>query len=97
MPPAAAQDPDETARFRSLWRRCLIEGARDDSSAIHGRLLDGYREPRRYYHTFDHIRHCLAMLDQCRALLRHPDAVELAVWFHDVIFEPGKPDNRSPM
>ena len=95
MPTAAAQDPDETARFRSLWRRCLIEGARDDSAAIHARLLEGYGEPGRYYHSFAHIRHCLAMFDQCRSLLRHPDAVELAVWFHDVIFEPGKPDNEA--
>jgi predicted metal-dependent HD superfamily phosphohydrolase len=95
MPPFAAQDPDGSDRFRELWQRCLGESARDDSQAIHQRLLGGYNEPGRYYHTFEHIRHCLAMFDTCRSEIDEPDAVELAIWFHDVIFEPGNPDNEA--
>ena len=95
MPPFAAQDPDGSERFRALWRRCLCEGARDDSQAIHQRLVDGYNEPRRYYHTFDHIRHCLTMFDECRERVDNPDPLELSVWFHDVIFEPGNADNEA--
>ena len=95
MPPFAAQDPDGADRFRGLWQRCLVDGARDDGKAVHDRLLSGYNEAGRYYHTFDHIRHCLAMFDTCRSQLEDPDAVELAVWFHDVIFEPGNPDNEA--
>ena len=95
MPPLAVQDPDGADRFRGLWQRCLIAGARDDGSTIHQRLFSGYNEPQRYYHTFDHIRHCLAMFDECRSRLDNPDAVELAVWFHDVVFESGKADNEA--
>ncbi len=82
-------------RFRALWQRCLIDGAADDSSEIHQRLLDGYREPQRHYHTLAHIEQCLGMFDQCKSLASNPDALELAVWFHDVIFEPGKSDNEK--
>jgi len=83
------------SRFKLLWQRCLIEGAADASAAIHQRLVDGYNEPQRHYHTLAHIDHCLAMFDQCKSLVTNPDALEIAVWFHDVIFEPGKNDNEA--
>jgi predicted metal-dependent HD superfamily phosphohydrolase len=95
MSPAAAPDLSDPERFRSLWRRCLIEGARDDSAAIHRRLLERYRESWRYYHTLEHIEHCIGWFDSCSSLVRYPDPLELAVWFHDAIWEPGNPDNEA--
>ena len=81
-------------RFQSLWRRCLLDNASDHSAEIHQRLTSAYNEPQRHYHTLDHIGHCLSLFDQCKALLDNPDALELAIWFHDAIFETGKPDNE---
>lgn len=95
MSPPAAGDIRDPDRFRALWQRCLVDGARDDSEKIHQRLLDGYNEPQRHYHTLAHIEQCMAMFDQCKSLASNPDALELAVWFHDVIFEPGSPDNEA--
>lgn len=95
MPSAGSGSISGLDRFQPLWQRCLIEGAADDSAEIHQRLLDGYNEPQRHYHTLAHIEQCLGMFDQCKALASTPDALELAVWFHDVIFEPGKPDNEK--
>jgi predicted metal-dependent HD superfamily phosphohydrolase len=82
-------------RFQSLWRRCMNAGAADSSTAIHQRLVDAYNEPQRRYHTLAHIDHCLAIFDQCKSLTANPDALEIAVWFHDVIFEPGKRENEA--
>jgi len=82
-------------RFQDLWRRCLIDGERDDSASIHQRLINSYCEPQRHYHTLAHIEHCLGMFDQCKSLVSNPDALEIAVWFHDVIFEPGRHDNEA--
>lgn len=84
----------ETDRFQALWRRCLIDGARDDSAKIHRMLLDAYREPQRHYHTLAHIEQCLGMFDACKSLANDADALELAVWFHDVIFEPDQAENE---
>ncbi len=95
MPPATAPDLSDPGRFRALWRRCLLDGISDDGATVHQRLLDGYREPQRYYHTPQHIEHCLSWFDRCRSLVGNPDALELAIWFHDVIYEPGKPDNEA--
>ena len=82
-------------RFQDLWRRCLVDGGRDDSASIHERLINSYCEPQRHYHTLVHIEHCLGMFDQCKSLVSNPDALEIAVWFHDVIFEPGRHDNEA--
>lgn len=94
MPQPAAADISGIDRFRALWQRCLLAGAPDDSTAIHQRLIDGYNESQRHYHDLEHIEHCLRMFDACRPKLEQPDAVELSVWFHDVVFEPGRCDNE---
>ena len=82
-------------RFRSLWQRNLIDGAADDSETVHQQLLDAYREPQRHYHTLAHIEHCMSMFDLCESLCAWPDALEIAIWMHDVILVPGKRDNEA--
>ncbi|MCP4982651.1 MAG: hypothetical protein GY935_19410 [Gammaproteobacteria bacterium] len=82
-------------RFHSLWQRCLLVAMPDHSVAIHKQLLYAYNEPQRHYHTLAHIEHCLGMFDSCESLVDNPDALEIAVWFHDVIYEPEKSDNEA--
>ena len=83
------------ARFQSLWQRNLTESAIDDSQAIYQRLLAGYHEPQRHYHTLDHIKHCLGMFEDCKSLVHDPDSLEMATWFHDVILVSGRRDNEA--
>ncbi|WP_322026165.1 hypothetical protein [Burkholderia sp. BCC1977] len=58
-------------------------------------LAQCYTEPARHYHTLVHVRRCLRHLDLARHAIPEPDAVELALWFHDVIFVPGAQDNEQ--
>jgi predicted metal-dependent HD superfamily phosphohydrolase len=48
-------------------------------------LLRRYAEPHRRYHTADHLRHVLAMIDE---LADDQDLflVRLAAWFHDSVY-----------
>jgi predicted metal-dependent HD superfamily phosphohydrolase len=85
----------ELSRFQALWRRNLVSGAVDNSTAIHQRLLAGYQESNRFYHSLDHIEHCLKMFEQCKSLVAYPDTLEIAIWFHDVILESGRRDNEA--
>ena len=77
-------------RFEELWERCVGAGGED----AFRRLEALYGEPHRHYHDQTHIVHCLRQFDLAHALTPDPDAVEMALWFHDAIYE--VPDGPSP-
>lgn len=58
------------------------------------RLLQHYQQSHRHYHNISHIHACLTWFDQVKAQLKNPLAVELAIWFHDVIYDVRKSDNE---
>ena len=79
-------------RWVTLWR---ATGAGGDAAGWYERLTSAYAEPHRYYHTQHHIAECLAEFDRVRRLARHPTAVELALWFHDAVYDPRAADNEE--
>ncbi|XJV84026.1 hypothetical protein AB3469_38345 [Burkholderia anthina] len=79
------------ARFVALWS---CSGG-IDAEEVYRMLARSYTEPARHYHTLVHVRRCLRQLDLARDMIPEPDAVELALWFHDVIFVPGAKDNEQ--
>lgn len=82
-------------RFIALWRRCLEPGAHSDPAAVWQELAQRYAEPHRHYHDKSHLAHCLEQLDLAAGEIHDPDQVELAIWFHDVVNEPGIADNEQ--
>lgn len=54
-----------------------------------------YSEPGRYYHTLDHIRHLLICVDGLGSHARNLNAVRLATWLHDVIYNSRASDNEE--
>lgn len=53
-----------------------------------------YDEPHRYYHTIDHIRHCISDLNKIKSRINDFSALYLALLFHDVIYDPTKSNNE---
>jgi predicted metal-dependent HD superfamily phosphohydrolase len=58
-------------------------------------LVRAYSEPGRYYHTLDHVRQVLATLDTFGGQAADPAALQLAAWFHDVVYDSRAGDNEE--
>jgi predicted metal-dependent HD superfamily phosphohydrolase len=66
-----------------------------ESNETFEQLLDAYSQKHRHYHTGAHIEHCLRELDSAPGLAQEPAEVELALWFHDVVYDPYSSDNEA--
>jgi predicted metal-dependent HD superfamily phosphohydrolase len=51
-------------------------------------LKFGYGNTDREYHNFDHIEDLLNKFNLIEDKIKYPQAFKLAIWFHDVIFNP---------
>jgi predicted metal-dependent HD superfamily phosphohydrolase len=83
--------PDKE-RWTACWRSV---GGAGDPEGWYGRLAAAYGEPHRHYHNGQHIAACLSEFDHARHLAREPAAVELALWFHDAVYDPKAGDNEE--
>lgn len=61
---------------------------------IFNKLIAAYSEKQRAYHTVQHLYECLVLLESIRADLNDANAVLLALWFHDVVYDPQAKDNE---
>ena len=50
-------------------------------------LIAAYSEPQRKYHTEQHLKECLSIFNDHRALAEEPAEIEMALWFHDAIYD----------
>lgn len=77
------------------WQRAWATLGLRAPPGLMQRLLDAWAEPQRHYHTPQHLRECLALLEPALDLARHPGEVELALWFHDAVYDPKSQDNEA--
>lgn len=93
--PARALAPTaEAARFAALWQRPIASPPSPDGADVYADLCELYSAPYRRFHNLDHIRDCLRKFDEVAPLLNDRDAVELALWFHDAVYEVGATTNE---
>ncbi|MCJ1306501.1 hypothetical protein MMC25_000144 [Agyrium rufum] len=57
-------------------------------------FIKRYTEPQRHYHTLDHIGAMVHCLEEYRELIHDEEAVRLAIFFHDIIYDPRRNDNE---
>jgi len=74
----------------------LIEGAYVDllhtatpalPAALKEKLAARHREASRHYHGLAHVEALLRWLDRSSDLASDPRAIEVAIWFHDVVYD----------
>ena len=81
----------ETA-WGAAWRDLRLPAPADDTLAS---LQAHWAQAHRKYHTLQHLRECLALFDEHRALAERPGEVALAVWFHDAVYDTSRHDNEA--
>jgi predicted metal-dependent HD superfamily phosphohydrolase len=78
-------------RWRAAWRGLGLA----PPPGVYEALCRRYGEPHRAYHTLQHLAECFGWLDGARHLAARPFEVELALWFHDAIYEPRANDSEE--
>ncbi len=58
-------------------------------------LVSKYSEKQRFYHTLFHVENCLKQMDLLSNLICDKFSIAVAIWFHDVIYDPKKSDNEE--
>lgn len=79
-------------RWMSLWRRLCAQG---DGLKVYNDLVTRYSEPHRAYHILGHIEHCLDELELALRFVINLEAIELALWYHDAIYDTRARDNEG--
>lgn len=92
--PPASSAKVELGRFVAAARASGATATDDEIAAVAGAVLDDYAAPGRGYHNAAHLAEVLQFLD---ALGSDEPAVELAAWFHDVVYTglPGQDESAS--
>jgi predicted metal-dependent HD superfamily phosphohydrolase len=77
--------------FRS-WNGLHAVG---DGVTLMNKLIAAYEEPQRQYHTLQHLTECFTLLAPNLHIAEYPAEVEVALWFHDAIYDIKAQDNEA--
>lgn len=79
------------AKWQETWERLRLTAP----PGLLAELTARYAEPHRAYHTQQHLEECFAALAPAASLAGRLGEVELALWFHDAIYDTRAPDNEA--
>lgn len=79
-------------RWSRLWRRL---GADLRDAALYEQLIAAYATPTRFYHNEQHLSECLHHFDSAAHLMPRRHEVELALYFHDAVYDARRADNEA--
>ncbi|OJV53823.1 MAG: hypothetical protein BGO31_02720 [Bacteroidetes bacterium 43-16] len=83
---------DIAAKFRNIARRVTDDEAQ--ISFCWSEIEQAYRLPARHYHNMSHIEKMLVLLEEVREACTDPVALELAIFYHDIVYEAQRQDNE---
>jgi len=89
-------ETDIVQEMRSMWLGLMSSLAveEDESDELFADLVTHYDGDSRHYHNLEHIRNVLAAVRRMQTQAQNPTAIQLAAWYHDIIYEIDATDNE---
>jgi predicted metal-dependent HD superfamily phosphohydrolase len=83
--------------LRGTWLSVVETLSPDEaiSDEVRDKLIRAYSEPHRHYHNHKHLEEVFAHIYVLEAEAENRFAVNLAAWFHDVVYDPRAHDNEE--
>jgi predicted metal-dependent HD superfamily phosphohydrolase len=81
-------------RWFNTWRALGIPPS-NQLRELYAEIIARYSEPHRHYHTVQHLAECFEQWSSLRSHAPHAGEVELALWFHDAIYDTQRSDNEA--
>jgi predicted metal-dependent HD superfamily phosphohydrolase len=83
-------------KFAKSWRRAWLGlSSLNNDQNLFQSICSHYAEPTRKYHTLQHLGECLDLFESVMYLATHPAEIEMALWFHDAIYNTASHDNEA--
>ncbi len=86
---------EDFGKFLEMWFALHLDNPKVDPYRIKANLDVIYSSAGRYYHNATHINDGLVELDSVRDLTAKPEEVEVAWYFHDVVYDSKAKDNEE--
>jgi predicted metal-dependent HD superfamily phosphohydrolase len=80
------------ARWAATWTAL---GVPAPDTRLYEQLVERYSDRSRHYHTLRHLSECIARLDEFPDPVAHVHEIELALWFHDAVYDAHRSDNEE--
>lgn len=88
-------EPWTTSPLQAYWLRSCRSAPPETSTQVLAQVLARWSEPQRAYHTPQHLLEALALLDEWSRGGQWPATVALALFFHDLVYDPRRADNED--
>ncbi|MBP3957097.1 hypothetical protein J8F10_17670 [Gemmata sp. G18] len=89
--------PERLASMQKSWVRTLEQYrvAPVDAYPAFDVLVAAYSAVERYYHNLEHIGEMFRVVERLTPTVEDPNALQLAVWFHDAVYDSRAKDNEQ--
>ncbi len=80
--------------LKNRWKNLMESFQFNENKSELSMIINMYQEKHRAYHNLDHVEGCLKQLDRYKDEINDRNIIELAIWYHDIIYNPYKKDNE---
>lgn len=76
------------------WQTLMQQFNLNVNELTYKSIINKYNENNLAYHNIEHIEYCLNQLDSISIKIESKKEIELAIWFHDIVYNPYGKDNE---